>query len=65
MTRKTGFKDARLIRQKGLRRSIVALNVETVTGPLLTVTLREVGVKLIPGSFGVTVYIPGATLVKL
>ena len=42
-----------------------AVNAETVTGPPLTVTLREVGAKSIPGSFGVTVYVPGATFVKL
>jgi len=65
VSKSSGFKNARLIRQKALRRSIVALNVETVTGPLLTVTPREVGVKLIPGSSGVTVYVPGATPVKL
>jgi hypothetical protein len=64
-SKSSGLKDARRIPQKNLRRSVVALKVETVAGPLLTVTLREVGLKVIPGSLGVTVYVPGATFVKL
>ena len=51
-------------RQYLFRPLVVALKAETVTGPPLTVTLWEVGVKVILGSFGVTVYVPGATFVK-
>ena len=45
--------------------AVWALKVETVAGPPLTVTLWEVGLKLIPDLFGVTVYVPGSTLAKL
>jgi hypothetical protein len=44
---------------------VVAVKAVAVTGPPLTTTFIEVGLKLTPGLDGVTVYVPLATLGKL